>query len=237
MDEGKTDVLRVYVSDTAPLKDGDLFARALALVSPARRDKALRLPHREEQRRSVAAELLLKMALRDRGLPWKELRWGFGGEGKPLLPDFPGFFFSLSHSGDYAMAAVSGAEVGCDVERLRAVKPGLAERFFCPEEAEYIASLPGEEGRRLFFRCWTLKESFLKATGLGLRLPMNAFCILPGEDGQARVRQSVDERSYRLFDRAWPEGYHSAVCAAGPVSGVRWEEADLGELVRALEKG
>ncbi len=237
MDGRKGEILTVCAADVSPLKDGDCFALALALASPARREKVLRLSRPEERRRSLAAELLLKKVLRDRALPWKELRYGFGGEGKPCLPELPGFFFSLSHSGDWAMAAGAGAEVGCDVERLREVRPGLAGRYFCPEEAERIASLPGEEGRRLFFRCWTLKESFLKATGQGFRLPLNAVCILPGEEGRAAVRQSVDDRHYFLADRAWPAGYHSAVCAAGPVSGVRWEEADLGKLARELAEG
>ena len=75
----------------------------------------------------------------------------------------------------------------------------MAERFFAPEEYDLIMSAPESERSDAFTRLWALKESFLKATGLGLTLPLSAFTVRVGEDGVS-VRQDVDGNRYRFFE-------------------------------------
>ena len=163
----------LYTASIAPLFDPERYAEAFRLASRARQAKVERLRLMPDRCRSLAAELLLHRALRDWGVqPPYEPEQAPGG--KPQLPGGPKF--SLSHSGDYALCAVSEANVGCDIEQIHPVRHALAERFFCPEEAAEIAAAGSEEARTLrFFRLWTLKESYEKAIGLGLGLPMNAF--------------------------------------------------------------
>lgn len=78
---------------------------------------------------------------------------------------------SLSHSADLALCAVSRERrVGVDVERLRATIPvgRIAARMFSPGEAAELLGLPELAQRRAFFRLWTGKEAYAKATGEGL---------------------------------------------------------------------
>ncbi|MBO6268186.1 MAG: 4-phosphopantetheinyl transferase family protein, partial [Clostridium sp.] len=65
----------------------------------------------------------------------------------------------------------------------------------------------------LFFRFWTLKESFMKATGLGFRLPLDAFSIIPGPEG-VTLRQQVDSRQYYFREYDLQDGYRYALCSA-----------------------
>ena len=78
---------------------------------------------------------------------------------------------SLSHSGPWAAASIGPAPHGIDVEvpRNPEMITGLADRWFLPAEAEALRKAPETERVELFFRFWTVKESFLKMTGTGLR--------------------------------------------------------------------
>ena len=96
--------------------------------------------------------------------------------------------FSVSHTRGLVACAVSlGREVGIDVEHLRArISPvELADRFFAPPEAEDVRTRPPAERTERFLRYWTLKESWLKARGVGLAasLRTRAFRLADVEDG------------------------------------------------------
>lgn len=88
--------------------------------------------------------------------------------GKPLHPKI---YFSLSHSHNLALIAVSRqAPVGVDVEHVRRV-PGsllIAKRFFASAEYDYLVRLAPELQERAFFEIWTAKEALTKAKGLRL---------------------------------------------------------------------
>ena len=79
--------------------------------------------------------------------------------GKPHFKNSP-LFFSISHSENVVAVAISEREVGVDVEKLRNVRKGVANRFFTGSEAEYA----GSDAER-FFEIWTKKEAYAKAKG------------------------------------------------------------------------
>ncbi len=108
-----------------------------------------------------------------------------GPGGKPsLVPSTIPLRFNLSHSKTIALLAVaSRMEVGVDVENVRPIEAGVAERFFSPAELKRLATLDGEEWLHGFYRCWTRKEAVLKVEGVGLRIPLDSFdvSLLPEE--------------------------------------------------------
>lgn len=105
--------------------------------------------------------------------------FAYGEQGKPRLaasPEGNSIHFNLSHSGDSGVCAVTrNRSVGVDIEccRQRIAAPAIAERFFHPEEAQWLAAQHGEAGLRQFYRLWTAKEALLKGAGGGLTLPLN----------------------------------------------------------------
>lgn len=96
--------------------------------------------------------------------------------GKPYLTDYPGVQFNLSHSGPWGACALSEAPVGVDVELVRPLRQNVAGRFYTPSEQSFLARQPDPD--QAFFRLWTRKESFIKALGKGLTLPLNRFSVL-----------------------------------------------------------
>lgn len=201
--------MKIYLADTSVLRARAVYARLYEDMSEARKRRIDRLRFPGDRRRSLGAGVLLRRALSEAGVD--EQIFVYGDYGKPRLAGDPGVHFNLSHAGDRAMCVISEHRVGCDVERRSRRGVQVAERFFAPAEYERIQAAP-ESGRdALFTRLWALKESFLKATGLGLTLPLGAFSInLDGD--RITVKQDVDSNDYRFFELDPADEYQYAVC-------------------------
>ena len=125
--------------------------------------------HLTRDRRSVAWGSLRVILARYLDCPPRDIQIVRDGLGRPEIayPEAAGLSFSLSHSGDHGLVAVSRNAVGVDIER---VNPDIdvrrvAGRFFTPPEAKRLLGLPEEERTETFFRLWVLKEAYLKAHG------------------------------------------------------------------------
>ena len=144
------------------------------LVSAGHAKAAERYRFDADRRRTLLAHALLdhevSLSHPDMPLPVDPVVDEYG---KPhLYPvGLPEFHFSLSHSGDHSICAVSSGPVGADIEKIGNDKENIAERFFAEEERNYISDADS------FYMIWTLKESFMKALGLGMRLPMESFTV------------------------------------------------------------
>jgi len=183
--------IEVYIADTKDLEDEALYRRICRSLPADRREKADRQKTARGKQHTVGAGALLHAALASEGI--RSYEAALGENGKPFLKGEPSVRFNLSHSGERVMCAVSGSDIGCDVEQIASPDLRVAKRFFCPEEYEAIRRCPDEtEQARLFYRYWTLKESFIKAAGLGLAIPLNEFCIRIGSrSGTPRVQTAA----------------------------------------------
>ena len=222
----------LYFGDVGELHDPALFQALYRSVSGSRREKIDRLRSEKGRLLSLGAGALLEAALAECGV--SSPRFEADENGKPFLPDRDDLFFNLSHSGSKVFCAVSDRAVGCDVEQIRSAKLRIARRYFCEEEYRALLACADEAARdRLFYRYWTLKECFLKATGFGLSLPMNRFCFLLDGDSIS-IRQSVDERPY-AFRTFSVDGYQFAVCSAErTLNGVRLSARSFRELALGI---
>ena len=153
---------KIFIADIGLLD----IESCLGKVSPARREKTLRLAGDDDKRRSLGVELLLKKVTGRSDYVLSENE-------KPFFSDNE-VFFSLAHCGDYAVCAVSDVPVGVDIELPRVGGARLAKRFFQPDEAAlvYAADDPDCE----FCRLWTLKESYIKYADLRLAARRAARC-------------------------------------------------------------
>jgi len=176
--------------------------------------------------------LLLRKALTDCGITLPEIRYGFETGGKPFLKGLEWFHFNISHSEDLVMVAVSENRIGCDIEKWTEIDLDIAKKFFFREEYENIAAVTASEERNeLFFRYWTLKESFMKATGLGMKLPLDSFSIIIGKNGGISVRQNVDTKNYDFAEIDAFPGYKCALCVAGKIGEMQVETVDFRDIL------
>lgn len=147
------------------------FDKQLNNISFCRQERVQSYKRTSDKNLCLAATLLLDKALDAFGLREKDMDYSFCEHGKPYFKNRPDLFFSLSHSGSYAMAAVSDKEIGCDIQQIKNIDLKISKRFFTEYENDYIKNILD------FFRVWTLKESFIKLIGTGLSMPLNSFCI------------------------------------------------------------
>lgn len=155
------------------------FEAAEALLSDDEKARGLRFVTAALRHRFVAGRARLRSLLGAHlGLDPHTLVFAENAFGKPRLADRPSVHFSLSHSGDQAVLAVSEQrEIGIDIERVRPLDHlDLARRYFHPNEVAAIEAVREPDEQLLaFFRIWTLKEAVVKAIGKGLSIPLDTF--------------------------------------------------------------
>ena len=148
-----------------------------AALSAAEQARAARFAfaHLARDYRAIHARLRAVLA-RYVNLPAAAIEIGPVEGGKPAMAGGP--FFNLSHSGDWvALGVCRTAAIGVDIEAHRPVETDVAERFFSPAEHQALNGLAAAPWRDAFFRCWTRKEAFVKATGEGLMRPLDRFDV------------------------------------------------------------
>ena len=185
-----------YVGAPPPLGEGvqlwriDLDAMAKAdsrwqsILSPDERDRASRFHFERDRLHFCAARALLRTLLGGYlAAEPQHLRFRYSDKGKPELAEphaSSRFTFNLSHSGGVALIAITrDRPIGVDIEKIRDDfdTAAIAQRFFSAREQEQLLRLPPEEQHQAFFRCWTLKEAFIKALGEGLSHPLHQFDV------------------------------------------------------------
>lgn len=212
--------IKIYVADTSPLKDCDLFEERLSLLSEEIQIRVAQKKKSEEKRHTLGAALLLRHALLQEGISSFALFKGTNG--KPYLKGEGMPFFNISHSKDRVMCVLSDRPVGCDVQWMDPrISLSVANRFFSKQEYDWIQNEPNEEARRLlFYRIWTLKESFAKMTGEGVLKTFQTFSVLPEKESY-RVLMEPQAHFPCFFEPYAEVQYRYAVCgekeSIGPV--------------------
>ena len=159
------------------------------------------------------------------GLQAKEVEFSINEFGKPWLPQSPGrYSFSASHSHEVAIVAVSeGGQVGADIEWIRDLPDldNIARQFFAICEQEEIANTAEADRSLAFFRCWTRKEAFVKAIGLGLHYPLDQCRVPVGPlAGVAPIKVDcehiIEACPLTVRDIPVPDGYVGALVHGRP---------------------
>lgn len=135
--------------------------------------------------------------------------------GKPYLKNGE-LFFNVSHAGEYVVIALSENPVGVDIEGRRKIKDGMYRKVVQPEEQMLI----GGDREWDFLRLWTLKESFVKAEGKGLRIPMKEYYFVK-EAEEFFVNYGGNRATWMFYiEETLADGYIISVC--GLEKEIRW---------------
>jgi len=201
----------------------DLLLALSANLSTDELRRAERFHFQADKTHFIAAHGCLRYIL-TRYLPLEphQLRFSANAYGKPCLSPERGLDFNLSHSKDIALIAITlNRRVGVDIEHIRAdiATEEIARRFFSEGEVSELLALPVEQRETAFFNCWTRKEAYIKAQGLGLSLPLESFdvSLAPNEPASLHAtRPDLQEAArWTLKHLTVDPGYVAAIAVEG----------------------
>ena len=220
--------LRVYIVDTMDASFAENREALVRSLSPYRAAKLEKFTGSADDAHAgqvkaanynlcLAAGLVTDIGLKTYGLREKDMSYGFTGRGKPVFLNRPDIRFNISHSGQYAVAVFSQTyDPGIDIERCSRISNRIIYSFFTEGEREMILSQPDEDSRRrMFGRIWTIREAFMKATGMGMATPRDGFETVM-KDGRLGIRQSCAEGEFGTCE-IMPLGDYCISVVAGPV--------------------
>jgi 4'-phosphopantetheinyl transferase len=231
---GELTVADLQVWDFPLAVSESVFANCSSLLSEDEQQRASRFRFQRDVRRFIVARGSARSILSGYvRTPARQLRFVYSEQGKPsLAQNEMDVRFNLSHAGDRAVLGVTHRQdIGVDLELIRSDvdHKKLAERFFSVQEHRELSLLSGDEGLRAFYRCWTCKEAFLKALGLGLTRSLDSFDVDLSSGPARLVATRPDPREaerWQLLEIEAAPGYAAAAAVYGPIHRLnifRWE--------------
>jgi 4'-phosphopantetheinyl transferase len=161
--------------------DLDNGVASLDTLDEVERARAAAFVFEHHRRRYIVAHSFLRSVLGAALMVApSSIRFSVTEHGKPYLANYNGLTFNLSHSDRIAYVAIGSAgEIGMDVELHRHMDDvlRLAETVFSPDEIREIESVAGDAQVARFLHCWTRKESYVKAIGVGLGAELTSITV------------------------------------------------------------
>jgi len=199
-------------------------------LNPDELTRAQRYRFERDRRRFVVARGMLRVILaRYAGVTPAAIQFEYSDHGKPRLPACPELEFNASDSGEFmALGVAENRLIGVDIEQVRDNFAGLeiADRFFSAREVEVLRSLPPNEQRYAFFRCWTRKEAFIKAIGEGLSYPLHQFDVTLTDDEPPLLLRVQGELNaperWWLSDLPIAPDYAGAIMVEKPITATQY---------------
>ncbi|WP_062491249.1 MULTISPECIES: 4'-phosphopantetheinyl transferase family protein [Paenibacillus] len=152
------------------------FESLLLLVSEEKRNRILKNVRFEDAQRSLLADVLARFMLcRSLNLSNEDITFYYNSFGKPFLKNVENVFFNVSHSGNWVVCALDNSPIGIDIEIVKPIDISIARRFFSTVEYKDIMKRTPTQREDYFYTLWTLKESYIKAIGKGLSIPLDSF--------------------------------------------------------------
>lgn len=194
----------------------------LPLLTDAERERHAAYRREDDRRRFVTGRVLAKtLAARRLGADPADIVFDATCEdcgkqhGPPRIPG-AGLALSISHAGErIGLALADDVAIGLDVESTsRRADDSMLDYALNATERAALDGLSGPERARAFFRYWTGKEALMKATGRGLRIPLQSLTLAgPGERPRlaASAEPALSPERTRMAELDPGEGYHAAV--------------------------
>lgn len=228
-----------------PLRDysGEQIADFLEFLSSEEQARSARFRRDRDRIAYIIRRAVIRLLLEQYvGVAAKKIAFTQGRNGKPELSlGSDRIHVNWTHRHDLAACAISTAPVGIDLEWLdeQIDLDGLLLSAMSVAERQAIDQLTTDLKRIAFYKCWTSKEAFVKASGAGMSLPFTGFTVCVDPDKPAKVLldpAGVEPGFWHVFDIATPapNTYRGAIATAHSDPQLRYQRYELEYLNRQL---
>jgi 4'-phosphopantetheinyl transferase len=202
-----------------------LHATYRKLLNAAEKEQEQRFYFARDRRRYLITRALVRTVL-SRYVPIAPKEWSFSANayGRPEIVNAQAkdacLSFNISHTHSLIVLGVTArCALGVDVEnvREREISLDIADHYFAPQEVAALSAVPPHQQQYRFFEYWTFKESYIKARGMGLSLPLDKFSFHYPDDHAVKItidpKLADDSARWQFWQfRPTPE-YLVAICA------------------------
>ncbi|MYL41552.1 4'-phosphopantetheinyl transferase superfamily protein [Virgibacillus massiliensis] len=169
-------LVNLYVCKLPSKRSYQEIQRLLPNISARVTQKISRYRFLDDAYRTLIGDLLLhRFFYLNTGYDLRKQRIEITNYGKPNIPTFPSFHYNISHSGDWVALATHHYPVGVDIEKVQPLESIVVKNLL--SHREYKNMLKHDRPVQAFYEIWTGKESFVKATGKGLSIPLQSFSV------------------------------------------------------------
>jgi 4'-phosphopantetheinyl transferase len=178
--------IHLYFSSPEEIADPSLLLNYKTLLTDDELTQMSRLYFARHRHQYLVTRALIRTTLSDY-FQVEPVDWRFGKNsyGKPEI-SFPENIgpvrFNLSHCEGLILCGVArDHDIGVDVENVQRSTQAAFENlssYFSSTEIADLARLPPDQQKQRFFDYWTLKESYIKARGMGLAISLAKFSFL-----------------------------------------------------------
>ncbi|WP_449601890.1 4'-phosphopantetheinyl transferase family protein [Paenibacillus sp. Marseille-Q9583] len=204
------EIIALKLPEIIPTNVYQLF---LTRIGKEKKTRILKYQHIRSAYHSLFGELLVRAIIcHNTSINNPEIDFIVGRYGKPFLKNYPNFSFNISHSGHWVVLIWNNQKValGIDVEEIKLIDLKIAETFFHRTEYLDLLSKQGIEQTEYFFQLWTLKESYIKAVGKGLAIPLDNFSF---HCSGTKILNSPETRGYYFKSYRIDAGHYISACS------------------------
>ncbi|TKI55057.1 4'-phosphopantetheinyl transferase superfamily protein [Brevibacillus antibioticus] len=207
-------MMNIYAVKCPAVIDPELYNSFLQGLSKEKQERVSRYRRLEDSYRALLADVLVRSLISEMcEIPNEQIEFVYNAYGKPSFKQFPSFCFNVSHSGEWVVCITHVSQVGIDVEQICSpVEFELAERFFASTEVEDLFAKHPDEQLAYFYDLWTLKESYIKAVGKGLSIPLQSFSIRKHPDNSITLSQQASDVAWCFRQYEIDPGYKLSAC-------------------------
>lgn len=202
----------IFAANIEENPDRMVYERMITRLPPEEQNRIGRFRLLNDRKRALLGAVLIRSLLCSRtGLKEEQLLLSRGAYGKPFLKGAEDIHFNLAHSGKWVVCILGNSEAGIDVEKMEPIDIRLGKYFFSSLEYAALTELSRERQLNRFYELWTLKESYMKAIGKGLAIPLDSFSVVLEKEEirlEAAAGGSFSFKQYRI-----EKGYKLAACS------------------------
>jgi len=205
------------------------FKNALNLLTNEEQNEIISKKAHKSRCQSLASILLRKKAIKDTlGVAENSLQIKRTKMNRPYIEtnEKINIDFNISHSNEWIVCAISSiGKIGVDIEEILPIDINIAKEFLSDKEWNYLSTYQGEKVK-LFYKFWTLKESFLKAIGTGINDSIREINFGELDEKDNVFKKNINKDIWNFYHSIFNQNYALSLTVNKSIKSIRFNNCE-----------